>query len=216
MTRSALTTSVAIVASFAIGLGWSYFTNTPQSGRVAIVDLDEVAKRLGQDKEMTEELQSEVGKLQTGLAQVQNTAVQKLQQERAKLGETYSNEEAQQFLKTKNAVQLQLNQIQQRAQLQLNQSRQQLISDFRKQTQPVAAKIAKEKGFDTVVTRNDTVVFSFDESVDITEDVIKLMSAEMPARPVKAKPAASTTTPTQTQPADATETANAPAGTATN
>ena len=207
MTRSILTTSVAIVASFTIGLTWSYFTSSNQTGRVAVVDLDEVARRLGQDKQMTESLQSTGEKLQSGLANVQSQLEEQLRKNKANLGDQYTDEEAQQFVQNFNKSKLALSQLQQRARIQLNQSRQQLISDFRKQTQPVAAQVAKEKGFDTVVTRNDSFVFSFDNSVDITEDVVKLMSAEMPAKPTKAK------TETKTQP---TTTVEAPGETTTN
>ncbi|TWT57002.1 Outer membrane protein (OmpH-like) [Thalassoglobus neptunius] len=210
MNRSAITTAVAIVTAFSVGLTWSYFTNS-RTGGVAVVDLDEVAKRLGRDKEMTDSLQAQTGELQEALAKIQSNATQQLEKVRASLGQEVTNEEAQQFVRLRNKAQLTLNELQQQARVRIGQSRQQLISEFRQQTQPVAAKIAKEKGFDTVVTRNDTVVFSYDNSVDITDDVVKLMSAEFPASAKPLKPAsqkqAAATPQTETNTESATATA---------
>lgn len=190
MNRSALTTVVAVVAAFGSGLAWSYFTSN-NSGGVAIVDLDEVARRVGRDKEMVQSIQNQAGALNQRLTAAQNSAISQLNKVKAGYSEDekITNEEAQQFVRLQKSAQLQLTKLQQQARLNINNHRQQLVSQFRKDAQPIAAKVAKEKGFDSVVTRNDTVVFSYDNTVDITEDVIKLMSAEMPARPATTKPA---------------------------
>lgn len=209
MNRSAMTTVVAVVAAFSVGLTWSYFTSGSRPGGVAIVDLDEVARRLGTDKEMIESVQNQAGALNQRLVAAQESAVKQLNQVRSNLGEDQqiTNEEAQQFVRLQRSAQLQLNQLQQQARLNLNQHRQQLVGEFRKTAQPIAARVAKEKGFDSVVTRNDSVVFSYDNSVDITEDVIKLMSAEMPARPApKATPRSETPAAPAQQTASARET----------
>lgn len=189
MNRSAVTTVVAVVAAFGTGLAWSYFTSTHQGG-VAIVDLDEVARRVGREQEMVDSIQTQAGALNQRLTAIQGEAVKQLNAAKANLNEDkqITNEEAQQFVRLQRSAQVQLNQLQQQARVNLNNHRQQLVSQFRKDAQPIAAKVAKDRGFDSVVTRNDTVVFSFDNTVDITEDVIKLMSAEMPSKP-KAKPA---------------------------
>ncbi len=212
MNRSAITTVVAVVAAFGVGLTWSYFTGSNQ-GSVAIVDLDEVARRIGRDKEMIESVQTQAGALNTQLVGLQNKAIQQLKAVRDGLNEDeqITNQEAQQFVRLQRSAQVQLTQLQQRAKVGLNQHRQQLVSQFRKDAQPIAAKIAKERGFDSVITRNDTVVFSFDEAVDITDDVVKLMSAEMPARPAK-KTAPKAKTPVKKPAATAT----APATSTTN
>lgn len=199
MNRSAVTTAVAVVAAFGLGLAWSYFTSS-QAGGVAVVDLDEVARRLGRDQEMVESIRTQSGALTQRLAAAQKSANDQLGKLRASLQEDQqiSNEEAQQYVRVQRSAQVQLNQLQQQANLSLNQHRQQLISQFRKDAQPIVKRVAHEKGFDSVVTRNDTVVFSFEDSVDITEDVIKLMSAEMPARSSSTK---ADTTPQSTAPA---------------
>ncbi|MBT5021072.1 OmpH family outer membrane protein [bacterium] len=214
MNRSALTTVVAVVAAFSSGLAWSYFTSN-NAGGVAIVDLDEVARRVGRDKEMVTSIQNQAGALTQRLTAAQNSAVAQLNKVKAGYSEDekITNEEAQQFVRLQKSAQVQLTQLQQQARVNINNHRQQLVSQFRKDAQPIAAKIAKDKGFDSVVTRNDTVVFSYDNTVDITEDVIKQMSAEMPARPATSKSAVKPATATKPAPA---KTAAAPKPSTTN
>lgn len=190
MSRQTLTTVVAVVAAFSVGLTWSYFTSKPNGG-VAVVDLDEVARKLGRDSEMVQSVKSQGDELNRRLVALQQDAVRQLQEIRAGLGDEPSPEEAQEFLRKQRNAQVNLNQIKQQAEVALGQHRQQLVSKFRQDAKPIAQKIAKEKGFTTVVTRNDSVVFSFDDAVDITSEVIALMSAEAPARPA-AKPAPKT------------------------
>ena len=208
MRRNALTTIVAVVAAFTVGLTWSYFTSG-QTGGVAIVDLDEVARRLGRDQEMVKSIQSQAGALNQKLVAAQESANQQLGQIRDGLGQDPTEEQAKEFVLVRRNAQVQLNQLEQNAQVVLNQHRQGLVNKFREDAKPIAERVASERGLATVVTANDTVVFSFDNSVDITEDVIKLMSAEVPA-PASA-PVTKPPTAAQSQPATTPErTAQAP------
>jgi Skp family chaperone for outer membrane proteins len=202
MNRNVLTTVVAVVAAFGVGLTWSYLTSGTKGG-VAIVDLDEVARRLGREAEMSQSIQSAAGALNQRLTAVQKDAEGKLKAIQAELGTDPNPEEAQQFVRQARSAQIQFNQLKQQAQQQLGNHRRQLVSQFRQETQPVAAKVAKQKGFTTVVTRNDAVVFSYDDAVDITDDVIALMSAEAPARPAP-KPAPKQQTKPSEKPAEQT------------
>lgn len=188
MNRQALTTIVAVVAAFSVGLTWTYFTSQPAGG-VAIVDLDKVAHELGRDLEMVESVKTQAGALNQTLANAQKQAVSALQNIRVGLGEEPSEEDAKKFVLAQRQAQLQLNQLKQQAEVRINQHRQQLVSKFRSEAKPIASKIAKERGLTAVVTANDTV-FSFDDTVDITDEVIALMSAEAPAKTVT--PASST------------------------
>lgn len=197
MSRNALTTVVAVVAAFSVGLTWSYFTSKSNGG-VAVVDLDEVARKLGREAEMVQSVKNQGEQLNQRLLAIQQSAVKQLQEIRAGLGDEPTPQEAQEYLRKQRNAQVNLNTIKQQAEVALGQHRQQLISQFRQEAKPIAAKIAKEKGFTTVVTRNDSVVFSFDQGVDITDEVVALMSAQVPARPA-------------TKPAPKQETASRPA-----
>lgn len=208
MNRQALTTVVAVVAAFCVGLGWSYYTSTQNSGGVAIVDLDEVARRLGRDKEMVSSIQNTAGALNQQLQAAQQSALKQLNQIKSGLGETPTEEDTKKLIVAQRSANLQLNRLKQQAELRVGQTRQALVSKFRQDAKPVALKVAQQRGFTTVVTANDNVVFNFDENVDITDDVVKLMSAEMPAtakpaaKPVAAKPQAAAETQTASKPSE--------------
>jgi Skp family chaperone for outer membrane proteins len=116
------------------------------------------------------------------LAVKQNT-VNQLEEVRKGLGEAPTQDEAKNFIRLQQTANLKFNQLKQEADAQLGQHRQRLIDDFRKDAKPIAEKVAKTRGFSTVVTKNDSFVFAYDEGVDITSEVIQLMSAEAPARP---------------------------------
>lgn len=215
MRRSLMTTAVAVVASFAVGMTWSWFASSSRTGGVAVVDLDEVARRLGRDAEMVQAFQGEAGRLNQALTSAQQSAVSQLEEIGKGLGDHPSEDDARNFLRVRQSAQLQLNQLRARAETQLNQHRQQLVSQFRQQAKPIVNKVAKDKGYSTIVTRNDTVVFSYDNAVDITEDVVRLMSAEMPAT-AKPAPAAQTQPKAEpAKPAAAPQAAAAPAEAAT-
>lgn len=198
MKSSVVTTAAAVVASFAIGLAWSWWM-APRAGGVAVVDLDEVARRLGRDEEMSQSFKGQADVLNQQLLGAQKSAVAQLEEIRKGLGQEPSAEEAKNFIRLQQSAQVQLTQLKQQAEFALNNHRQQLVNRFREDAKPIAAKVAKDRGMTTVVTRNDSVVFHVEEAVDITEDVVKLMSAEMPAktaaRPASQSAAQSTSTP---------------------
>src|SRR5690606_20403216 len=102
------------------------------------------------------------------LTAIEQSAIKQLQEARSSLGATPDAEQAQKFQKMQKTAALQLNQIKQRAELEVSSHRQQLVQEFREQARPIAARIAKEHGFDAVMTRNDSLLFSYENTVDIT------------------------------------------------
>ncbi|WP_437203938.1 OmpH family outer membrane protein [Planctomicrobium sp. SH664] len=182
MVRHGVSAAIAIVASLAVCVCWSSFSGSQKHTGVAVVDLDEVARRLGRAEEMTQTFQGSASKLQQQLNQIQIQATEKLKEARSKIGEHPTQEETAQFNRLTQQVNLEFNQLKKQAETQLGKHRQQLENRFRDEARPVASKLAHDKGFGTVVTKNDALIFAFDETVDLTEDVIKLMSATAPAK----------------------------------
>lgn len=193
MNRNALTSVVAVLAAFGIGLGWSWFAQ-PRGG-VAVVDLDEVAHRLGRDSEMQQSLQGQADRIQQQLAAIEQNALNQLEEVRKGLGNAPTQEATGKFLQMRSSAQQQLTQLKQKAEQQLGQHRQQIVNTFREEAKPIAAQVAKKQGFTTVVTKNDAIVFLFDSGVDITDEVVQLMSSQRkqtaapaPGQPVQAQP----------------------------
>jgi len=177
--KSNLMLGAALVAAFGAGLAWSFVAGGSQGG-VAVIDLDRVAHELGKDVEIVNSFQSQAGALQQQLNAAQQKAAQELKQIRAGLGETPSEEDAKKFLLTQQTVQVNLNKMRNQAGAMLTQHRQQIVSDFRESTKPIVSEVARDKGLATVMTRNDAVVFAYDDAVDITDEVIARLRATMP------------------------------------
>ncbi|MEM1296569.1 MAG: OmpH family outer membrane protein, partial [Verrucomicrobiota bacterium] len=76
-----------------------------------------------------------------------------------------------------NNLNVQLSRAQSTAQQQLNRDEVALVQNFRNEVRPVAVKIALERGFTIVLTKNEAVLFAYDDNFDITEEVIRRMAA---------------------------------------
>ncbi|GEM_PF-6461127 len=188
MARNAITVCAAVVLSCCACLVVSRLTQPAASGGgVAVVDLDEVSRRLGRYNEMQNSLQAKAEETKQKLAAIEQSTIKQLQEARSSLGDTPDPEQAKKFQKLQQTASIQLNQIKQRAEQEVSSHRQQLVQEFREQARPIVARIAKEHGFSTVMTRNDSLLFSYENTVDITEEVTKAMAGMAPAA-VAAKP----------------------------
>lgn len=177
----------ALCALIAIGAGAAGSWLTRSKGGVAVVDLDKVAKELGRVDMMENDLRAAQNTLANQLAGVQKQAIDKLNEMKSGLGEKPADEEMKKFNATAQATQIQFNNLQRQAVAKIGERRDILVFSFRQEARPVVEKIAKSKGAATVITKNEA--FTFDNTVDITEDVIAEMKAN-PAKPAVAKPAA--------------------------
>ena len=166
----------------------------PQGG-VAVVDLDRVAKELGRDVQMANDLKSSQTALLNELATIQKDANEELKKMQTELGEDAPAEELQKLKQTADIAQQRFNQLQKTADVKLGQRRDFLVASFRQQARPIVYQVAKDHGAKAVVT--ETVLYTFDETIDITDAVI----AKMRSTPAAAAP----TSPTA--PATAPETA---------
>ena len=195
MPRTSLTLALCAVIAFGAGAAGSWLTRS--QGGVAVVDLDKVAKELGRDVLMVNDLKANQSHLANQLAAVEKNAVLKLQEMKANLGETPEEDKKLEFAKTAQGAQIQFNNLQKQAVAAIGQRRDLLVASFRAEARPVADKIAKSHGANAVMTRNDAFLFSFDHTIDITDAVIAEMRAN-PAKPATAPaatPAPAATTP---------------------
>jgi len=173
VTKNVLTVLAAVITSCCVCLTISWATQ-PRIG-VAVIDLDEVSKQLGRQATMQQSLQEKAQVAQKALAAIEQDAVTQLQEARRTLGDSPTKEQAQKFQKMQQSATLQFNQLKQKAEQEVSGHRQQLVSQFREQARPVVARVAKEHGFSTVITRNDMFLFSYEQTVDITSEVVQAM-----------------------------------------
>ena len=173
---------------------------------VAVVDLDEVAKRLGRDMSISKS----VKETQNGLNQQLNTLLVNLQdqfkQQSAKFGDEPTPEQQAQLRKLNNDMTNLLAQKKRLAQNLYLQNQRQLVVRFREEVKPVAKQVAEERGFAIVMPKDQNSLLVADAAVDITEQVI----AKMQANPVQAAPAAQPAVQPEAKPAAETVDARAP------
>lgn len=160
----------------------------PQGG-VAVVDLDRVAKELGRDVQMANDLKSSQTALLNELATIQKDANEELKKMQTELGEDAPAEELQKLKQTADIAQQRFNQLQKTADVKLGQRRDFLVASFRQQARPIVYQVAKDHGAKAVVT--ETVLYTFDETIDITDAVI----AKMRSTPAVAAPTTPATAP---------------------
>ena len=194
--------TVLAVTLLSVGCG------TQQSGGVAVVDLDRVANELGRSTVMLQRLQQQQNGLNQKLASVKTSFEAQLTEKIGELPEEPSEEETAKFLNMKRNANIQLASYKQKATNALGQLKNSAIEGFRAEAMPVAREVAKERGLSVVLTVNDSVVFAFDEAIDITDDVIASLQKSAPTAPVVA------TAPLKTTPVESA--ASTPAQTDSN
>jgi Skp family chaperone for outer membrane proteins len=141
-------------------------------GGVALIDLDAVAKRLGRDVAIIQELKDAGGPLSNQLTATQKEYQAEFERSKEALGTKPSDADAQKLAELGNNLNLQLQQKQQQAQQELNTKRAALVTRFREELKPVAMKIASAKGLGTVLVKSDIVVLGNEPDLDITDDVV--------------------------------------------
>lgn len=174
---------------------------------VAVVDLDEVAKRLGRDMTISKSVKA----TQNGLNQQLNTLLVNLQEKfKAKseeFGPEPTPEQQAQLRKLNNDMTNLLAEQKRRAQSLYLQNQRELVVRFRDEVKPVAKDVAQENGFAIVIPKDQNTLLSTDPAVDITEQVIAKMQAN-PATAAPAQPAAQPEAEPAAETADASEPKN--------
>lgn len=168
---------------------------------VAVVDLDEVAKQLGKDVAMVTAVRQGQASLNQQLQTFQANLQQKYKQQVEALGDEQPASQADQQARQKKLVEmerqfkLELNQAARSAQNELKAHEQRLVQSFRAEVKPVAQQVAAERGLGVVVTKNDSVLLTFDDGHDITAAVVAKLRATQPAAPPE-RTATATSRPT--------------------
>ncbi len=167
----------------------------PSHSPVAIVDLDAVARALGRDDVIEQQINAANEKLSSQVLQIAKTLQEQLREQQASIGD-HPNEDKQSQLEARTAeANRQLQATQAEARQRAAMFRNAVVARFRAEVQPVAMDIARQIGASIVLTSAVPTVW-FDSSIDITDEVI----AEMRARgnephPVPPAPAAAPATP---------------------
>jgi Skp family chaperone for outer membrane proteins len=174
-------------AILALGLtGCGRTSNEPSaasSAAVAVIDLDEIARRLGSDKQMADAINQRQSALRQKLVELAAAYNEQIAEQQ----KTLPADQADQAEVTLAAWQQQandnLNQVRQQAELDLRNHQAQLIQQFRDSVKPAARRVAQARGLSVIVTKNDSVVFDYTAAADITDEVVDALLASSAAPP---------------------------------
>ncbi len=171
--------SLAGCEKLGIKLGGDEKPEAPQQPRngFAVIDLDEIADRLDRDEDLQDALQQRKAQFNNELGQLRSRFMQQVRLKSQEIGEDATEQEQQQLANMIKSLNVQLTRAQNTAQQQLSRDQVTLVQAFRNEVRPVAVKIALERGFTVILTKNEAVLFAYDENFDITEEVIRRMSA---------------------------------------
>lgn len=148
------------------------------SGGVAVVDLDEIANRLGRDVEIAKAVEQREATYQQQLRELEDKFRQELESRRSQLAEQPTEDELRNLAAVKKNLDAKLTDAHVSARRELARYRQQLIGRLRDEIKPIARQAALERGFHVVVTKNDAVVFSVEPEAFITDAVVSRLTAQ--------------------------------------
>lgn len=148
----------------------------PQS-RVAVIDLERVAEETGLQTQINTQLEELRLNLQNELTKVQGGLTAQLTEKQESFGEKPTEEQQQELTALFNAAKQQLNSAQLEAQTALQRQRSNLVGQLYEAVRPYAKKLADERGVDMVLRRQDLLIFDYDPSLDITDEVIDALIA---------------------------------------
>ncbi|MFT5465110.1 MAG: Skp family chaperone for outer membrane protein [Verrucomicrobiales bacterium] len=148
---------------------------------IAVIDLDLIAQRTGSDQKIQAALtqaQNQINQQLGAMRQNFQTQVQQAAvtvQNRVNQGIAGPNEVASLEKDIAN-LNVQLQREQQVGQNKLSEAQINLINSFKNQVRPIVQQIARERGYGLVITKNETVIYTYDQAHDITLEVITRMT----------------------------------------
>ena len=151
-------------------------TASSMRGRVAVVDLDAIAKTLGRDKVITNEVGRYLKTKQADINKERDQLKAELAKEEKKLGKSPKPAQKADYENMARRSELQLRKDVIDARRGAVELRGKLISEFTDEVKPVAARLAKKKGFGLVLVKQPGMLF-IDDSADITAEVAKTLKA---------------------------------------
>ena len=145
----------------------------------AIIDLDEIAKRTQNDVRLQQALQQREAALNQELGNMRAQFQRQVQLKQQEIGAEPTQQQQQELANMVNQLNVQINRAQSTAQQTLTNDQVNLIQSFRNGVRPIAVKVALERNFKIILTKNEAVLFAYDDAYDITEEVIKRMATPM-------------------------------------
>jgi len=143
---------------------------------VAVIDLEEIALRLGRKEALQKSLIAKEEELGQQLTNLRGSLQEKVEKRKAEIGEKPTPEQAKELEGLAGNLNQELQSARAAAQETLQNERATQVQTFRTEVLPVATDVARERGLKTILLKTEAVVFAWTPESDITEEVIKRMA----------------------------------------
>lgn len=180
--------TVSCILCICILAGCQSQHKSSQKTGTVYLDLVAIAKALGRDELMQQQIKSVQIQLNTQLLEITSDLKKNLETERTRLGDDPEETELQDLEDRTVAANQRLRQTQMLAQQKLASFQQQLLTGFRNEVQTTAAPIAGQRGATGIAIIGADTLW-FDPAADITDEVIGAMRVMKQAASVE-KPTA--------------------------
>jgi Skp family chaperone for outer membrane proteins len=175
-------TCLFLIAAFLTGCTQS---QDADSLPVVVIDLEAIASAIGQDVVIQEQMIAAREELNSQLTEMAADLEAMLEAEQAKLDAAPGPAQQEEF----EQIQLEAEQKFAQAQAEAQQGAQRyqagLVNEFHQQVKPVAAQVSAKYGARITLLANPSA-FWFDDSADITEEIIAILQAQIEDGPVEA------------------------------
>lgn len=166
---------IAVVGLAMLGLGGCQWGKT--AGGVAVVDLDAVAKTVGRDQVITEQVQIFAKEQETKLLELKSELEQQVTSASEKLGEDASDQDKQSLNSLVVDARTQLTRELGQARQSAQQLRLQLVREFAVEVQPIARREAEARGLTVVMVKQPGLLVVAPEA-DITDAVVQALGKQ--------------------------------------
>ena len=175
-----IVTSISFLFTFTGCERYSASSEHLVAGGAAVIDLDEVARRIGSDRAITQSITQRQSSLKQQLQQMAESYRSQIS-ERKRLEASQSQTEVS-LATWEQQASASLAKAKGQAKADLANHRTELVRQFREAVKPAARKIANQKGLALIVTKNDAVIFDYSQTADITSEVVQeLLSSQREA-----------------------------------
>jgi len=203
MKNSVKTALILSVAALLPGAVFAQAAAPAGPPRMAVIDFRSAITSTGEGRQVAAELQSQFAARQADLESI--TKQMEDIQQRAKATErTSSDDERTRMQRQYQRLQQQLQRKQEEFQQDLNDAQEEAFKRMGAKMQEVVARYARENGYGVVIDPSQSGVVYYSNTLDVTQDLIRLYDQAYPAKAGAAAPAAkpAATTPA-TRPAPA-------------
>lgn len=138
---------------------------------VAVIDLDDIAQRVGRMDEIRQSLQEKETELNDNLNLLTSTYENEVAEKKKELGQPPSDAQKSELAALTQRLNSNILKVRQQSQQELAFHRNSLMIRFREEVKPLAQQVANAHGMSVVITSN--YVYSTAAGVNITDEVVQ-------------------------------------------